>query len=280
MNLYAALAATATGARCLGAVRGNGLAELRSCGRLLGQLSLHWPRRLAVNSHAAIHNLRAAGCPPRKLHHLPNVLDPARFEPRHHQTGVPPMILGVGRLGPEKRFDFFLHVLARWRQSTGRPFRAALVGDGPLRADLEHLARSLGLPAATIQFRGKVADVTPLYQQADVLLLTSAHEGTPNVILEALACGLPVLATGVGDVPRLVGDPLRGFVRNGDDLPAFVNAIDKLSNNAHLRQTMGDAGRAFIKTNHDLAVLPGLLANLYADVFAQTNAQACASDEL
>jgi len=271
VNLYAALAAKTTGAPCIGAVRGNGLAELDSCGRILGKLSLHLPQRLAVNSHAAMQNLLAAGCPARKLRHLPNVIDSTRFERRRHQNGAVPMIVGVGRLGPEKRFDFFLNVLGRWRQSTGRPFRSALVGDGPLRAELENLARTLGLLEGSFQFRGKVADVAPIYQEADLLMLTSAHEGSPNVIMEAMASGLPVVAAGVGEVPRLVCDQISGFVLRGDDLLGFMNAIERLSTQPNLRKSMGNAGRAFIRSNHDLVRLPGLLNELYADVLTRSN---------
>ena len=178
------------------------------------------------------------------------------------------MILGVGRLGPEKRFDFFLQILSRCRQEARVPLRACLVGDGPLRPELEEMSRSLGLLDVALQFRGKLDDVRPLYAEADLLMLTSEREGTPNVIMEAMACGLPVVATAVGDVPELVRHQVSGFVLGVGDVPGFLAAVKDLADNPLLRESMGAQGRCAIEARHDLALLPGTLANLYADTLS------------
>ena len=173
------------------------------------------------------------------------------------------LILGIGRLAPQKRFDRFVRILAGLRQHCQGPFRALIAGDGPLRSELERLARNAGLLPGTLEFCGNVADVQAVYRKAQILLLTSDHEGTPNVVMEAMASGLPVVATAVGDVPELVKHGVSGFVVEPADEQGAVRHLAELVSNPSLRESMGDRGRDFIRASHALDCLPGQLAKLY-----------------
>jgi glycosyltransferase involved in cell wall biosynthesis len=213
-------------------------------------------------------NLVSLGCRPEKLFHLPNAIDLTQFLLPGFRNGERITILGVGRFVPPKRFDRFLRILALLRQSCSLPFKALIAGDGPLRPDLERLARNSGLLSGTVEFCGNVPDVRSLYSQAHILLLTSDHEGTPNVVLEAMACGLPVVATAVGDVPELVEHGLTGYVIGTDDEEGAARHLLELMQHAGKREAMGRRARSFIQEHHALEALPGHLARLYSERLA------------
>lgn len=262
-NGYSAVAARLIRARAIGAVRGSGSADVQNCGRWLAKSCLSFPHLLAVNSRATIRVLVSLGCPEHKLHYLPNVIDLAHFHPGETNSGHPLTILGVGRLGPEKRFDRFLRVLALLHNSCNVPFRALIAGGGQLRGELEQMARTSGLYPDTVQFCGSVADVNVLYRKADLLLLTSDHEGTPNVVMEAMASGLPVVATAVGGVPDLVQNDATGFLVEPGDDQGLAEAISKLLRDDALRLEMSRRARAFVSARHAMNSLPAQLEVLY-----------------
>ena len=264
MNSYASLVARLFRLHAIGAVRGDGFFDLRDCGRL-GKLCLNLPHKLAVNSRAAIRNLTSLGCHPERLHHFPNVIDLARFPLGHGMNGSPATILGVGRFTAEKRFDRFLRVIALLKQRSGAAFRVTIAGDGPLRLEMEKLARSLGL-SDTVKFCGDVPDIQSLYRQAHILLFTSDYEGTPNVVMEALASGLSVVATAVGDVPDLIQDGSTGFLVEPNDESALADRLKVLLQDRSLRSDMSRRGRAFVETHHSLDLLPAQLEALYRAV--------------
>lgn len=100
-------------------------------------------------------------------------------------------LVSVGRLSHEKGIDLLLEAVALCRD---RRVHVDVVGDGPLRGELEHQARTLGVQGS-VAFHGFLANPYPLVRDADALVLPSRYEGFPNVVLEALACGTPVIAT-------------------------------------------------------------------------------------
>jgi glycosyltransferase involved in cell wall biosynthesis len=265
-NGYSALAARLAGSRSVGGVRNDGCSELRDCGSVWGRVCLRLPVVLAANSRAAMRNLQCLGCPPAQLHYLPNVIDTHRFAPPGNRHGSVPLILGIGRLVPQKRFDRFLRVLALVQRSSHVPFQALIAGDGPLRAALEQQAREAGLFPGKLEFLGNVPEIESLYRKAHLLLLTSDHEGTPNVVLEAMASGLPVVATAVGGVPDLVQNGATGFVADAADEPRLTEALIQLLHDDALRLRMSHRARGFVEARHSLASLPAALQNLYGRV--------------
>jgi glycosyltransferase involved in cell wall biosynthesis len=262
-NLYAATAARVLGLREIGAMRNDAVSEVRANGALLGRLSLRTPRVMAANSQQAIGNAIRMGVSASRLHFLPNVVDTELFKPAPRAASEVVRLITVGRLTEQKRMDRFFSILASLRQKTGKEIKATVVGDGPLRQELEQQAARLGLLPDAIEFRGKVADTSTVYREADIMVLTSDYEGTPNVLLEAMACGLPVVATRVGGVPEIVRQDETGKLVAAGDENAMTEALLMLTNNPSRRRELGARARQFVLNNHSPVILPQRLASLY-----------------
>ena len=152
---------------------------------------------------------------------IPNGLDPQVFHPMG-QSGPgrqrSPRLVGVGRLVPSKRFDLAISVLAKLRQQMD--VELVIAGDGSDRSRLEALAN--GLP---VTFLGHVSDrhsLADLLRRSDVLIMPSAREGYPNAVLEALACGLRVVASDIPGTREAAGIGLRLV---DDSLDSWIDAI-------------------------------------------------------
>jgi glycosyltransferase involved in cell wall biosynthesis len=263
MNAYAAMVARMLRLISIGALRSNGLMEARDCGQIGGWLNLHTPRVLAANSRAAIQYAVQQGLNPARLFLLSNVVDTACFSPASDRHSDPVRLLSVGRLIQSKRFDRFISLVARLRLELNMEVIGTIVGDGPLKDSLLAQARAMGLPVTAIEMRGSLADLAPVYQQSDVFVTTSELEGTPNVLLEAMASGLPAVATNVGGVPDLVRNGENGFLVGCDDEAGRCAALERLIRDPKLRSSMGQRGRAYVAANHSLDRLPSQLSALY-----------------
>jgi glycosyltransferase involved in cell wall biosynthesis len=261
-NPYTTLVARALRLREIGAVRNDVFSEVQANGRYAGGLCLRAPRRIAANSRMAIRNAMALGVPEARLHFLPNVVDTDLFQPAARRPAGPIRILTAGRLVSQKRLDLFLTVLARVA-GPGREIRATIVGSGPLRAQLERQASELALLPHRVEFREATASIGSLYQEADLFVLTSAWEGTPNVLLEAMATGVPVVATRVGGVPEIVQHGVTGYLADPDDEGALVSAVQALIDDQGLRLRVGRQAREFVEARHSVHRLPRYLDDLY-----------------
>jgi len=265
-NLYVTGAARVGGAREIGAIRNDVLSEIRSSGAVLGRLSLRMPRLIAANSRAAIARATELGVPEARLHLLQNVIDTDDFTPAagRHDEGL--TILSVGRCVPQKRFDRFLSILSRLRRATDLPVKGIVIGSGPLEPQLARQAHELNLLPDGVEFRSAVDDMPSVYREADVFVLTSDFEGTPNVVLEAMATGLPVVATRVGGVPELVVQDQTGCIFAPNDEGRAVEFLRTLAEDRGARDSMGRRARERALDSHSLARLPGILEALYSRV--------------
>jgi glycosyltransferase involved in cell wall biosynthesis len=148
----------------------------------------------------------------------------------------------VGRFTAVKAPDLMLHSFAAFRKRSQVPSRLVMVGDGPLATSLRGLAAELGLGGKVIWLGAQ--DARPLMPGFDVLALTSKSEGHPLVVLEAMARGLPIVATGVGGIADTVQSGVNGFIAPLGDAGAIAEALEKLASNPSLRARMGEASRA------------------------------------
>lgn len=146
-----------------------------------------------------------------------------------------------GRMTAVKRTEDMLGAVAALRER-GVDALLLLVGDGADRAGLETQAFALGL-ARHCLFLGYQEDVAPWYAACDVVALTSANEGTPVAIIEALAAGRPVVATDVGGVPDVVADGVDGFLVEPGDTAALAERLELLARDDDRRRQMGENGR-------------------------------------
>jgi glycosyltransferase involved in cell wall biosynthesis len=164
----------------------------------------------------------------------------------------------------QKRADRFLRVL---RQIADRrpdlSFKGLVVGDGPLRSQLEQLANSLGLSPNRVAFLGELPDMKTAYEQSDLLVLTSDWEGTPNVLLEAMGCALPVVATNVGGVADIVEHKRTGLLAGIGQDASLAEAIVSLIENRQLREKMGAQARLSVLRRYSIDGLTESLMRVY-----------------
>lgn len=276
-NLYAVIASRLLGSISIGAVRSDIAYEVEGNG-VWGPWLLRTPSALLANSHAAQCNAGQWGIPSAKIHVLPNVIDLRDFDRQalavRLSLAAPHEVLvfAVGSLLPVKRLDRFLKALALARQETAH-IHGVIIGDGPEKANLQACARSLGLLPNGVCFYGSSKEVPSLLKIADLLALTSDNEGFPNVLIEAMAAGLPVITTPAGDAGSIVQDRVTGYVVPFDDLQSMAGHLVNLARSPDVRQRLGEAGRRRVELQYSIESLPARLLAAYTQIAQQKDDQ-------
>ena len=273
VNLYVALAARVAGSVAIGAIRSDVAQEQHDLGHW-APLLFRAPTALVANSQAARRAAMELGIDSAKLHIVPNVIDTSVFDRVYRSrsatgNGARVVAMLIARLAPEKRIDRFLEGLALARRSAPE-LQGVVVGVGPERSSLEAQADRLGLLPAGAEFRGECDDIPGLMAEADMLALTSDHEGLPNVILEAMAARLPVVTTPAGDAAALVEEGVNGFVVPFDGVEALANRLVRLARAPALRQALGQAGYVRVTERYGCAGLATRLLAVYRAVARQS----------
>ncbi len=204
---------------------------------------------------------------------IANGVDVNRFRPRSvgEEADAPVRFIYVGRLEPVKGVDLVLQAATLLRSALpgGAPaWSLTLAGDGSQRAALEAQAHALGL-ADRVRFLGTRQDVANLLSSNDVLVLPSRWEGMPNVALEAMACGLPVIATAVGGTPEVVAHRETGILVPPEQPLALAQAMAVLLADASLREKMGQAGRRRVETEFSIDTAVARTEALYRELLAK-----------
>lgn len=210
---------------------------------------------------------------PRRVQYIPNGIDLGKFAaPAGGDAPWPadrPVIGTVAALRAEKNLARLLRAFALVRRQRPAPPLSGLlapallviVGDGPERPALQALAGSLGL-GADVQFTGHMAEPQGAYRHFDVFALSSDTEQMPLSVLEAMAAGLPVAATDVGDVSFMLAEANRRFVTAPDD-DALAGALTTLLGGPALRRDLGAANRARAERDYSEQAM----IDAYADLF-------------
>lgn len=185
------------------------------------------------------------------------------------QLGVPadvPMILWTGRLDPVKGFEEMLAGFARLL----RRHRASLVlaGDGGYRFAVERLIAEHGL-REHVRLLGQRDDIPRLLRTADLFLFPSRTEGLPNALLEAMAAGLPIVATDVPGCRDCIAHRERGLLVPSDDAEAIAAALAELLTNPQQGRHMGAAARAWVEANAGIANLGARWVDFYRQLIAE-----------
>ena len=177
--------------------------------------------------------------PAEKLAHVPNPIG-LRLEAIPTQDEAR-QILTVGRLDKQKGHDVLLQAFAQ-SQARRAGWRLAIVGDGALAGALREQAAALELGEA-VEWHGLLADPSACYADSGIFVLASRYEGTPNVVLEALSAGLPVIVTeACGGALAFIEHERSGLVVPTEDPRALADAIDRLASEPDLRRALGRAG--------------------------------------
>jgi sugar transferase (PEP-CTERM/EpsH1 system associated) len=231
-------------------------------------------RVLSVSSRLAERIERETGFPAARIRTIRNGVDLARFSGTSRSRarralGLPErgvLAATVGRLVPVKDHVTLLEATAALRQE-GHEFTLVVAGDGPLRADLMARALSLGL-SGRVRWLGHRSDVESVFAAADLFVLSSKSEGLSNTILEAMASGLPVVATRVGGADEMVVHGQTGLLVPPESPSELARALGALAAGDARRAAMGAAGRARVEAEFSLEGMLQQYEALYRDVAA------------
>jgi glycosyltransferase involved in cell wall biosynthesis len=193
------------------------------------------------------------GVSPQRLQVIPNGIDVDKYRPGVNRAairvelGVPvnAFVVGsAGRLAPEKNYGMLLAAVADSRAS-GVPVHVVLFGEGDDRRELERLTANLGIQAS-VSFVGWRTDLHRVLPALDVFALTSLSEGLPLAVLEAMACGLPIISTAVGDIPVVVEHERAGYLVPSGDVGALAARVSELARAPDRRRALGAHGRRVV----------------------------------
>jgi glycosyltransferase involved in cell wall biosynthesis len=202
------------------------------------KITYPWADLVTANTQGALTAMEAF-VPRSNLAFLPNPLN-------FHDEGptvnfAAPTFITVTRLVPQKALDVLLKAAARAFDSLPN-WRLTVVGEGPLRDELKELAEKLGV-APRVDWLGYVDEPMAYLRAAKVFMLTSRFEGSPNALLEAMACGLPPIVSDASPGPlELVGDQA-GLIVPVGDVSATADAMIRLGQDEQLRGRLGTAAR-------------------------------------
>jgi glycosyltransferase involved in cell wall biosynthesis len=235
----------------------------------------HVARFFSVSENIASTVLASRLLPPSKVFVVPNAVDMERFSNRtdisavRRSLGIPAeaRVIGtVGRLTEIKRQDLLIRAFAEIRKQLPS-VHLILVGDGPWHAELRALATALGL-GESVHFAGYQADPVPYLQTMEVFALTSRMEGTPLAVLEAWAAGLPVVASRVGGLIRLLEEGKSGMLFDSGDQRGLARALMSLLLEPNRAREMGEAGRSRACSMFSLAAMAREYQRHYLELLA------------
>ena len=232
--------------------------------RLVNAVAFRGSAAIVVNSQdVAEYVIRHYAAPRARIRVIRNGIDTNRFHPPSAAGNGSGPIVTVGRLVAQKDHVMFLQAAARLAAS--RPAsRFVIVGDGPLRAELDRQVQALGL-GAHVSFLGERRDVDAVLRSASLFWLTSRWEGMPNVVLEAMATGVPPIVTDVGGTRELVRPGVEGFIVASGDAEALVERSRPLLDDREAWRRCSVAARARAE-EFSVARMADHLAALYAAV--------------
>jgi glycosyltransferase involved in cell wall biosynthesis len=173
-----------------------------------------------------------------------------------------PILLVVGRLSHEKGHADFLAALDILRRNTQLPFHAVLAGDGLEQERLEALRSKLGLESL-VTMAGLQHDMRPWYAIASIVVMPSHSEGSPNVLLEAMAAGVPVVATSVGGVPEIATDQKTALLVESRNPAAMALALQRMLEDGALRTQLASNARELAEREYSPEAYRRSLVEIY-----------------
>ncbi|RKX32784.1 MAG: hypothetical protein DRP46_00375 [Candidatus Zixiibacteriota bacterium] len=225
---------------------------------------------VAVSQSLREYLISKVGVPDSKVITINNGIDTERFKPSperaaiREELGLTDSEFAVGvvaRLAPVKNHRFLINAFRQVVKNNSRA-RLFIIGDGPLRAELEELTASYGLEK-NISFLGDRNDVPRILAGLDAAALSSLSEGISLTILEAMSCGLPVVATAVGGNSEIIKNGQNGFLVDTDNTAELADKLSLLGNNPELRAQMGRDARDNIMSKWSLSKMNERYQGLY-----------------
>jgi glycosyltransferase involved in cell wall biosynthesis len=261
-----------TGAEGLAATMGSGVA-----GRILGYLHRRVSACIAISDETRVEAIRF-GVPPERIHLIPNGVNSREFHPASPEErnvarralglNCERLVLYVGRLVPEKNPLGLLDAWAAMDTKAREGAVLALVGDGPHRDEVQARAQAPDL-AGSVHLAGMRSDVEIWYRAADVYVIASYNEGLSNSMIEALACGLPVISTRVSGSSILVESPAAGLVVDIGNVENLAGALESILLDKSMRTRLGENARLTFEARFSLETLSKKMILLYEGLLDQ-----------
>ena len=224
------------------------------------RIAYSFAHKIVTNSRAAAARLRRERVPGHKIATVPNGIDFDAF-PESPRRTAPRRVVVVANLRPEKGHDVLIdaarEVLARVLGAT-----FDIVGDGPLAGSLRELARRAGVDRA-VTFAGHQQDVGARLAQGDIFVLPSRSEAMPNALLEAMATGLPVIASEVGGIGEIVEDGRTGLLVPADNPAALADRICRVMTTPGLAAALGEAARKEVRGRYSFERMVAAFESIY-----------------
>ncbi len=224
--------------------------------------------------------LVAQGFPSEQVMRIPGSVDTEKFRPAQERTlehtTVERIIMCVARLEYGKGVDVLLHAWAKMmhacnEKSELRPI-LHLAGEGKFRKQLERMALELGIQDS-VRFLGNREDITALLQQAWGFVLPSRWEGMPNALLEAMACGLPCVATRVSGSEDLIADGSNGLLVEPEQPDELARALQRIIEDTEFAERLGQEGRKTVVHDYQLTNIVEQCLELYRNLLAENKRQ-------
>lgn len=273
---YAGLAAKWIGAKSLGGIRSN---YQLSSSSLESKLTMMLCDGVVVNSKTSYQLLQKARKQKKpRLYVVQNALEVQfheREKTRAYLTGeyqIPGNAIWIGSMGrmyPSKRFDLLLQVLSLVKKDFHN-FHVILIGDGPERGNLEDLAKTLSL-AENITFTGEVPNASRWLKAFDIFAFTSVTEGLPNVIMEAAAAGLPVVAWKLPFIEEVVADERSALLVECGNIKGMKAVIEKLINSPGLYTRLSKAAEEHTRSTFSLENYIKNMSAVYESLLLSSN---------
>jgi glycosyltransferase involved in cell wall biosynthesis len=262
-NIYSFLAARKTGLPIVLSLRSDRL-RLGGMKAVILRYALRKADRVVVNSKAGRRYLTdTIKVRPERIALIRNAASvPPERPPRPEEPDVESPVIGfVGRLSPEKNLDLLVEAFARLRERQ-REVRLILIGDGPERDRVAALVNDKRL-GEFVEMPGMVEDAAAHIARFSCLVLPSVYEGSPNVVLEALAAGVPVIAGPVGDLEEIVVDGRTGFIMRERSAVALASLTERALSDDSMRRRASVEGPRIVREKFSATTAVEKLNELY-----------------
>jgi glycosyltransferase involved in cell wall biosynthesis len=241
-------------------------------------LYLHCVEMVVAISQGVHTALTEGNIPSSRIRLIPSGVDTMRFVPdplvrerlraRYGIDARTPLVVSVGALVERKGHDFLL-TAAHFLKEKGYHLRYLICGEGPLHRTLEDQVQALGI-AQEVQFTGFCPNVPELLAAADFFVHVPHHEGLGVAVIEALAAGLPTIASRVGGIPELIEEGKAGILVPPQDAESLSRSLLHLLDNPSLARQLGRAGQMFARKHLDVSTMAQANEALYLELLADT----------
>lgn len=239
----------------------------------------HSDRVVAVSEAVRRYMTESEGIQHDRIVVIPNGVDTQKFQPENREVirkslGIADdeLVIGAaGRLTPVKGFDTLIEAASRLHKS-GISARVLIAGEGPERHHLQALISEAGL-VEQIQLLGLRNDLASLYSAFDVFVLSSLREGSPGVVLEAMASECPVVATAVGGVPEIIQDRRSGLLVPPGDAESLASTLAELWGDESQRGLLARSGRVRVQQFFNLDAIADQYKRLYSELLCGSRAE-------